>query len=447
MQRESSPTPGDSIGRPTRGAGLVLRWWSSPVAIAREQRKWLWIGLALMLLALTVAVAITSVRNYYGLSMPVRTPQSGLTSYPSWTPTEAIPKPDGVVEWAFDAGEPLEVPVATMDGTVYAVSGQTPETGRVLALNGAGGVILWDKKLNSVADFPPVVAEDFLFAGTRAGEIVALNRHTGQLRWTYDLEYAIVGPPIVQDGVLYAASDGIHAIDALTGERLWRHAMDGAVTRPIQLSGDVLAAITSDGNVNLVDASKGRRRLTFRLWFGTSAGPAVSGEALVIPGDGANVQALDLTMRDVPMEKAVRYWWTKLWLWDMAPRPPLPRGYLWQQREIGGKTAYPVGMDADSAYLGVAEVDGSGKVVALDLENGQTRWEREFNSAVVAPAILTPETLVVGVEGNGLFAVDKRTGGLLWEYDVDGGLSTAPALSEDGAILLSTLDGRLQAVR
>ena len=131
----------------------------------------------------------------------------------------------------------------------------------------------------------------------------------------------------------------------------------------------------------------------------------------------------------------------------MVSRPPLPLGYLWQQREIGGKTAYPVGVDEDSAYLSVAEVDGSGKVVALGLETGQTRWEREFKSAVVAPAMLTSETVVFGVEGSTMFAVDKSAGGLLWEYEVEGGLATAPTLTEDGVILVPTLDGKLRAVR
>ena len=447
MQNKRSPAAGDSIEYPTRGTGRVLRWWRAPGGIVREGRKWVWTALALLLAASVGAVGISSAWNYYGLSIRVPTPESDLTSHPRWTPTAPILKPAGVVEWVFDAGEPLAVPVVTLDGTVYAVSGQTPETGRALALSGAGGAILWEKKLNSVADFTPVVADDFLYIGTRSGEMLALDRNTGETVWSYDMEYSIVGPPIVRDGVLYAASDSVHAIDALTGERLWRHEMGGAVTRPIRLSGEVLAAITSDGNVNLIDASKGGRRLTFRLWFGTSAGPAVSGDALVVPGDGGNVQALELSMRDVPMEKAVRYWWTKFWLWDMAPSPPLPRGYLWQQRSIGGKTAYPVGVDEDMAYLGIAEVDGSGRVVALDLETGQIIWERDFESAVVAPAILTLEALVIGVEGSGLYGVDKWTGALLWKYEVADGLATAPTLTEDGAILIPTLDGRLQAVR
>ena len=447
MQGEGSPAAGYSIGNRTRGAKRVLRWWRAPGGIVRERRKWIWTGLALLLVASVSAVGITSVSNYYGLSMRVPTPESDLTSYSGWTPDTPILMPAEVIEWVFDTEEPLQVPVTAVDGTVYAVSGQTSETGRILALSDAEGPTIWEKRLNSVADFAPVAADDFLYIGTRSGEMLALDRHTGETLWTYDLEYAIVGSPIVKDGVMYAASDSVHAIDALTGERLWRHDMDGAVTRPIQLSGDVLAAITSDGNVNLIDASKGRRRLTFRLWFGTSAAPSVSGEALVIPGDGANVQALDMIMRDVPMEKAVRYWWTKLWLWGMAPSPPLPRGYLWQQREIGGKTAYPVGVDEDMAYLGVAEVDGSGKVVALDLETGQIRWEQDFGSAVVAPAVLTQEILVIGVERGGLYAVEKGSGEVIWKYEVPGGVAAAPTITDAGVIVIPTLDGKLLAIR
>ena len=99
MQRESSQKAGGSRGHPARGTGLALRWWRTPAGIARERRKWIWTGLALMLLASVGAFTLTSVWNYYGLSMPVQTPQSGLTSYPSWTPIAPIPKPTGVIDW------------------------------------------------------------------------------------------------------------------------------------------------------------------------------------------------------------------------------------------------------------------------------------------------------------------------------------------------------------
>ena len=262
-----------------------------------------------------------------------------------------------------------------------------------------------------------------------------------------NLESSVVGSPIVDAGVIYVAARAVHAIDAATGNQIWRHEAGGDISRPIRLSGQIVSAISSDGNVNLISATNGRRRLTFPLWFSTSAAPVVSGTTLVVPGDRASVQALDTRQRDKPMEKAVRFWWTKLWLWDMAPRPPLPRAYLWQNRSMDGDTAYALGADDNSAFLGVSEVDGSGTLVALDLSTGETRWEAAAASSILAPAILTEDSLIVGIEAAGVLSLDKLTGAVRWEIPVEEGLSTAPTMTESGLLLVPTADGRLRAIR
>ena len=286
-----------------------------------------------------------------------------------------------------------------------------------------------------------------MFVGTRSGNLVALDRDSGSTLWEFGLESSVVGSPIVHGGILYVASNDVYAIDAATGEHLWSHAVGGDVSRPLRLTGQVIAAISSDGNVNLIRADNGRRRLTFPLWFGTSAAPAASGATLVVPGDRAFVQALDITRRDVPMEKAIRYWWTKLWLWDMAPRPPLPRVYVWQNRNMDGDTAYALGADEDSVYLGVSEADGAGAVVALDMSTGEALWETPADSSVLHPAIMTDDAVIVGIEQSGVIAIDKRTGAVLWELSIEGGLSAAPSLTDSGLLLVPTRDRGLKAIR
>ena len=444
MQQRSGSTP-DSGQRRGRASSIV-RWWSSPTGFQSDRRLQIWIVLPAASLLFVVTVASTSLWNYYCLSLPVPKPSTDITASDMLGSLASIDRPSGNVAWQFDTGEPMTAPPTTADGAIYIVSGVTVDTGVIASVTAAEGSPLWRTKLNSIADYPPVVAGDMVFVGTRAGDLIAFDRHTGETVWISDLGSSVVGSPIVKAGILYIASNAVYAIDAATGKQLWRHTVGGDVSRPIRLSDQVISAISSDGNVNLISAENGRRRLTFPLWFSTSAAPIVAGTALVIPGDRAFVQALDIDERDVPMEKAIRFWWTKLWLWDMAPHPPLPRAYLWQNRTIGGDTAYALGADDYSVFLGVSEVDGSGTVVALDLSTGQVRWETPAASKVFSPAILTDDSLILGIEGAGALAIDKLTGTLLWELDVQGGLSAAPTLSKDGTILLPTADGVLRAI-
>ena len=397
--------------------------------------------------AFVFTVTLTSLWNYYGLSMPVPEPTSEISAYPAPVPPAAIGVLTGAIEWTFDAEEPLTVPATVVAGTVYIVSGVSVETGRIAALSLTDGSVNWDLRLDSIADFSPVAAGDLVYVGTRAGDLVALDRHTGKRVWLSDLGSSVVGSPVVHQGVVYIASEDIYALDAASGAQIWRHAVDGDVTRAIQLSGGIVAAISSDGNMNLVNSKNGRRRLTFPLWFSTSAGPAAVGTTLVIPGDRAFVQALDMVGRDIPMEKAIRYWWTKLWLWDMAPRPPLPRGYLWQKRDLAGDTAFPIGADGGSVFVGVRDVDGRGRIAALDLSTGQGQWELRVESTITSPAIHTDESLVVGLKGAGILAVDKQTGRILWQKDLDGGMAAAPVVGEGGLLLAPMVDGALLAIR
>ena len=397
--------------------------------------------------AFVFTVTLTSLWNFYGLSMPVPEPTSDISAYPAPVPPAAIGVPTGVIEWTFDAGEPLTAPATVVAGRVYIVSGASVETGRIAGLSLADGSVNWELRLGSIADFSPVAAGDLVYVGTRAGDLIALNRHTGRRVWISNLGSSVVGSPVVHRGVVYIASEDIYALDAASGAQIWRHAVDGDVTRPIQLSGGIVAAISSDGNVNLVNSKNGRRRLTFPLWFSTSAGPAAVGTTLVIPGDRAFVQALDIVERDIPMEKAVRFWWTKLWLWDMAPRPPLPRGYLWQARGLGGDTAYAIGADDVQVYLSTSSRGRDGRVLNLNIQTGEMVWGRPLGSVVFPAALITDRTVVVGLESGSLVGMDKQTGEVMWEHGLAGGLSAPPVAARDGVILVAGNDGTLRALR
>ena len=446
MRYRSSSTRG--IGRGHGNKRAILRWWNSPAELGSGLKPRAWATLTLAsLITVIVIVASTSLWNFYGLSLPVPRPTSDITALQAPQPMPSISRPSDRVEWEFYTGGPLTTPATTASGSIYIVSGNTPDTGAVASLAESEGSQLWRVKLNSVADYPPVVGDEMVYVGTRAGNLIALDRHTGETVWASGLGSSVVGAPIVREGTVFTASKAVYAIDAATGKQLWRHEVGGDISRPIQLSGQIISAISSDGNANIISAENGRRRLTFPLWFSTSAAPILAGKALVIPGDRAFVQALDINERDVPMEKAARFWWTKLWLWDLAPRPPLPRGYLWQNRTLDGDTAYALGADESSVFIAVAEVDGTGTIVSLDLATGETQWELATATPVLAPAILTKESIIAGMKQDGILVVAKSTGVILWELSSDEGLSAAPTLTDSGLLLVPTASGLLRAVR
>ena len=259
--------------------------------------------------------------NYFDVSFRQVTPSTRLSEATSITSIFRA-APSGKIEWSFQTGEAIAAPPAVHDGSAYIVSGRRAETGRIIALDLATALPAWTYTLQGVSDYRPTLAANLLYAVTRDGRTIALDRHTGQEIWIHNSKDILLGSPVVRDGVLYVATDGIHALDASTGELLWVHETEGGrAISPLTFSGGIIAVLSEGGHINLVDAVKGKRRLTARLWFGGAGAPVILGDTVILSGDRGSIQAIDLHGRDIPMEKALRFWWTKLWIYNSAPTP------------------------------------------------------------------------------------------------------------------------------
>ena len=274
-----------------------------------------------------------------------------------------------------------------------------------------------------------------------------MDRHTGQERWIYSSGEILLGSPVVRDGVLHVTTDGIHALDASTGELLWVHETEGGRTiSPLTYSESVIAVLSEGNHLNLVDAVKGKRRLTTRLWFGGVGTPVILEGTVILSGDRGSIQAVDLHARDIPLEKALRFWWTKLWVYKSARRPPHPGGYAWPHRGIGGLSANIVAAERDRLYLVTRNADQSGSVVALNAISGETDWEFQSTMPISETAVLGKDTLVVGNQAGVLLGLDTATGEEVWGFNLSSAVSSVTT-ADDDALLVTSEDGSVHLIR
>ena len=384
--------------------------------------------------------------NYYDVSLRQVAPSTRLTELAEEGLILVMP-PSGRIDRLFQSGEAIAVPPSAHSGTAYVVSGQRAETGRIDALEIATGLSIWTYILNGVSAYRTTVAEDYLYAVTRDGRTIALDRHTGQERWIHRSEDILTGRPLVRDGVLYVASDGIHALDAATGELLWSHETEGGrAVSPLAYGEGIIAVLSEGGHLNLIDAMKGKRRLTARLWFGGVGAPAIMEGTVILSGDRGSIQAIDLHARDIPMEKALRFWWTKLWIYGSAPRPPDPIGYEWHHRGIGGLSARILATDGDRLYLATRNADQSGSVVALNTVSGDTDWEFESTTPISETAVIGRDTLVVGNQSGILLGLDTASGNVGWRLNLSLPVNSVKIAADD-ALLVSSEDGSVYLIR
>ncbi len=242
--------------------------------------------------------------------------------------------------------------------------------------------------------------------------VVALDADTGKLKWYYqfsphdEFDYDAVQVPVLADMqwqgrprkvMLWANRNGLfYALDRTTGEFLkgtpfvevnWMNGFDEK-GRPMRVPGKVpsregtLISPGNQGGTNWYSPSYSPRTGMFYIptWAGYTS--------TYVKADGEEY------------EEGRRYA-------GGLPRQPVPFG----------RTATNVRKDDE----------GHGAIRALDAVTGERKWEFKMNDVTDAGILTTASDLLFsgGREGY-FFALDARTGDLLWRAAVGGGVASGP---------------------
>ncbi len=326
-------------------------------------------------------------------------------------------------------------------------------------------------------------------AGSYDGNLYAIDLATGSEVWTYETGAAVLEPNLQIDlgitgsaayaaGVVYVGDAGatVHAIDAATGQALWRTTVDTQPNASIWSS-----PVVADGTV-FVGVASVAKQVGFRgsVVALDAATGAVRWQAYMVPegADGAGVFAVPA----IDEARGLLYVGTQ----NAYTSIPAPYGNVISMVALDmatGTVAWAfnappndgamapvddVGFSA-SPNLFTAEIDGvsrdmvgegqkSGVYWALDRSTGEVVWQTQVSpagflggmegtSAVSDGAIAVPATNWPEFDGpaTGLVSgLDAATGTILWTSE-----QTAPAASPvgiaDGVVFHAGLDGIVHA--
>lgn len=261
---------------------------------------------------------------------------------------------------------------------------------------GTDGEPAWDAPvpLDALVLTPVTVDQGAAYVGDVDGVVTALAVDSGEELWTAELGTQVSGAVGVDGDRLFVPSLGarsepgaVSALDAATGEEVWRTTEDAISGNPVS------AAVVAESGLLLLEA-----------------GSVVS----LDPEDGS------------------LNWHTEIV--NPLRSPP----FFFQG------TASPAPVSADgSVYV----VDVTGRVYSLDAETGEIRWDHALNDpSPVSPPLLTPEHVLVATDSGTLSAIDRDAGHLVWEVDATergflrgladaGGSLVAVAGSDDAALV------------
>jgi outer membrane protein assembly factor BamB len=276
----------------------------------------------------------------------------------------------------------------------------------------------------------PVAEGGRLFTADREGLVTAVHAGNGHVAWERDTEAPISGGPGVGEGlVLVGTSDGeVLALSEEDGKVLWRAEVTSEVLAAPAVDKGVVVTRTLDGKLFGLNAESGARLwvydrqvpvLTLR---GTSAPKMHRG--LVIAGfDNGTLVALDLR--------------TGKLAWEARIAQPSGRSELERMVDID---AEPLIVD-DTLYVATFQ----GRVVALSLESGQGRWEREISSYAGMGA--DSLNVYISDDEDHVWALDRYSGDIVWKQEKLHDRSVTAPVSFGEYVVVGDLEGYLHWMR
>jgi outer membrane protein assembly factor BamB len=343
------------------------------------------------------------------------------------------------------------------------------------------GGLAWRFQTDGPVRSSPTLADGVVYFGSTDGRLYAVDAASGAERWRYEAGAPIGGAPLVTEGSVIAIdrANRIHAVQRSTGEPLWqvatgrdvplvwgREGWDYLLAAPMP-AGDLVLAGSGDGHLYALGLQRGDIRWRFPTGGRIRSAPAIHDDvAYVSSGDGIVYGvSLDDGSEVWRFETAGHALEAADWGFDRTQiysSPTIVDGVLY----IGSRdaslyaidiatgqarwtsedgTAWVIATPAVAADRVLSARSSSGKVRAVDRDDGTELWSVATGGMVFSSPVVVGETVYIGSADERIYAFDLATGEGRWTYRTGGGVFSSPVVWE-GRLYVGSDDGYLYAL-
>lgn len=316
---------------------------------------------------------------------------------------------------------------AVTGNAVYVADSQ----GRLLALARGDGRRLWQARTALAVGAGPVAGYNQLLLGTREGELAAFDAGAGELQWKVAVSGEVLAPPALDNELVAVktAAGRLVAVERATGNQRWSWDNGApmlalrASGRPLLVADAVLAGLPG-GTLVAIGRADGRQ-----LW-----------ERRVAEPEGAS--ELDRLV-DVAGDLAIggNYLYAAAWQGRLVGLDLRNGQYVWQQ---------PLSTHRDLAAAdgNVFAVDADDHVLAFRGSDGVALWRQQaLQGRRLTGAAAVGDYLLVGDFAGYLHLLRRSDGEIVGRRRLDrAGIVTTPVV-DDGMVFVQGRSGHVAAYR
>ncbi len=295
-----------------------------------------------------------------------------------------------------------------------------------------------------------------MFRGDAACSGVAADPLPGRLtlRWKFEAGEPFMSSAAIVEGSVYVGCDDEHlyAIELSGGKVKWKYRTRSFVQSSPSVAGDLVVIGDDDGMLHAVDRRTGLRKWTYASGAQIISSPNVHGGRVIFGSYDAFVYCLDLDSGEL------------LWRFETAGpvhgTPGITEGralaagcdeFLHVLRIADGALERQVSMESvsgTSAALAGAEVflgTYGNQVRCINWKTGVTKWifepeDRKF--PFLSSAAVTSRAVILGGRDKRLWALDRKTGKVLWRHGAKGRIDSSPVVVGQ-RVFVGSSDGNL----
>jgi len=269
----------------------------------------------------------------------------------------------------------------------------------------------WDSK--QLIEFSPIVVDDRIYGMNNDAVFFALDTDTGKVIWKKQPGALNASSPVYHRGVLYAVTlepGQVFALRARDGKLMWQADLPGrSESSPALYKGKLIFGCEC-ASVFAYDAKTGKQVWETSTSGEVKAAPAIADGKVYVGDYAGEFYAMNAVNGDI----------------------------IWQQSGQGssfGRAGRFYSSPA-VAYGRVYATNVDSRVYSFDTEDGEIGWTQStgdwiYSAAVIGSAGEDRPAVFTGGFDHNAYALDARTGDIIWSTDVGGIVSGSGSIVGD----------------